>query len=60
MVNAYRACSSVGATLSTLLKATDMSDKERNIVLDVTSDCLKRLAKVGGPISYFEVLNKNN
>jgi len=43
-----------------LLKATYMSDKERNIVLDVTSDCLKRLAKVGGPISYFEVLNKNN
>lgn len=43
------ACSSVGATLSVLLKATYMSDRERSIVLDATSDCLKSLAKAGGP-----------
>jgi hypothetical protein len=43
------ACSSVGATLSMLLKATYMSDRERSIVLDATSECLKRLARAGGP-----------
>jgi hypothetical protein len=42
------ACSSVGATLSTLLKATYMSDRERSIVLDATSECLKRIARDGG------------
>ncbi len=43
------ACSSVGATLSMLLKATYMSDRERSIVLDATSECLKKLANAGGP-----------
>jgi len=43
------ACSSVGATLSILLKATYMSDRERSIVLNATSECLKRLAKARGP-----------
>lgn len=42
-------CSSVGATLSTLLKATYLSDKERSIVLKATGECLTELGKRGGP-----------
>lgn len=42
-------CSSVGATLSTILKATYLSDKERSIVLEATGECLKELSKRGGP-----------
>lgn len=42
-------CSSVGATLSTLLKATYLSDKERSIILKATGECLEELAKRGGP-----------
>lgn len=42
-------CSNVGATLSTLLKATYLSDKERSIVLKATGECLQELAKRGGP-----------
>lgn len=42
-------CSSVGATLSTLLKATYLRDKERSIVLRATGECLEELAKRGGP-----------
>jgi len=42
-------CSSVGATLSTILKATYMSDRERSIVLESVGDCLKELARRGGP-----------
>ena len=32
-----------------LLKATYMSDRERSIVLDATSECLKKLANAGDP-----------
>jgi hypothetical protein len=42
-------CSSVGATLSTLLKATYLSDKERSIILRATGECLEELGKRGGP-----------
>lgn len=42
-------CSSVGATLSTLLKATYMSDRERSIALSGTAECLMELSKAGGP-----------
>lgn len=42
-------CSNVGATLSTLLKATYLSDKERSLVLKATGDCLIEVSKGGGP-----------
>lgn len=42
-------CASVGATISTLLKATYMSDRERSISLLSVSRCLEELSREGGP-----------
>ena len=42
-------CAAVGATVSTLLKATYMSDRERSISLLSVSECLKELSGEGGP-----------
>ncbi|MCX8095618.1 MAG: DUF5714 domain-containing protein [Caldisericia bacterium] len=42
-------CMSVGATLSTLLRATYLSDKERQIILEATGECLQELSKSYGP-----------